>query len=353
MIARLDFKKTDEVLEIGCGWGQLAIRLATKIGCKVTGLTLSKEQAAEARARVAKLKLSHLIEIKIQDYRDETNVYDKVISIEMLEAVGHEHLPTFFETVRNCLKPNGTCAIQVITIPDERYKQYCETTSDFIRAYIFPGGHLPSISAMKNAAPNGLSLDSYDDIGLHYAVTLRLWRERMLARKQKVFDLGYSKRFVRMYEFYFAYCEAAFKHGLIGDLQMPWKRDGYDLDALKARDEEDKLKTNEAEFSWAVFASLLFLLFLLFAVSILLSTERAKEKYTALILPLLQRKGAIIDNPFATIIIAFVATLVFRFMLLRRNIANAREEAKKLAKDRLATMQREGGGRLGDGYAAA
>ena len=353
MIARLDFKKTDEVLEIGCGWGQLAIRLATKIGCKVTGLTLSKEQAAEARARVAKLKLSHLIEIKIQDYRDETNVYDKVISIEMLEAVGHEHLPTFFETVRNCLKPNGTCAIQVITIPDERYKQYCETTSDFIRAYIFPGGHLPSISAMKNAAPNGLSLDSYDDIGLHYAVTLRLWRERMLARKQKVFDLGYSKRFVRMYEFYFAYCEAAFKHGLIGDLQMTWKRDGYDLDALKARDEEDKLKSNEAEFSWAVFASLLFLLFLLFAVSILLSTERAKEKYTALILPLLQRKGAIIDNPFATIIIAFVATLVFRFMLLRRNIANAREEAKKLAKDRLATMQREGGGRLGDGYAAA
>ena len=97
MIARLDFKKTDEVLEIGCGWGQLAIRLATKIGCKVTGLTLSKEQAAEARARVAKLKLSHLIEIKIQDYRDETNVYDKVISIEMLEAVGHEHLPTFLK----------------------------------------------------------------------------------------------------------------------------------------------------------------------------------------------------------------------------------------------------------------
>ena len=134
---------------------------------------------------------------------------------------------------------------------------------------------------------------------------------------------------------------------------MTWKRDGYDLDALKARDEEDKSKSNDAEFSSAVLACLLFLLFLLFAVSILLSTERAKEKYTALILPLLQRKGAIIDNPFATIIIAFVATLVFRFMLLRRNIANAREEAKKLAKDRLATMQREGGGRLGDGYAAA
>ena len=103
MISRLlDFKKTDTVLEIGCGWGQLAIRLATKIGCKVTGLTLSKEQAAEARERVEKMKLSHLIEIKIQDYRDEVNVYDKVISIEMLEAVGHEHLPTFskpFETV--------------------------------------------------------------------------------------------------------------------------------------------------------------------------------------------------------------------------------------------------------------
>jgi cyclopropane fatty-acyl-phospholipid synthase-like methyltransferase len=354
MIARLDFKKTDTVLEIGCGWGQLAIRLATKIGCKVTGLTLSKEQAAEARARVAKLKLSHLIEIKIQDYRDETNVYDKVISIEMLEAVGHEHLPTFFETVRNCLKPNGTCAIQVITIPDERYKQYCETTSDFIRAYIFPGGHLPSISAMKNAAPNGLSLDSYDDIGLHYAVTLRLWRERMLVHKQKVIDLGYSKRFVRMYEFYFAYCEAAFKHGLIGDLQMTWKRDGSNLAVLKAKDKEDKLKSKEAESSRAVLAFLIFLLFLLFAVSVLLSTERAKEQYTALILPLLQRKGSLVDNPLAASVVAFVAILAFRFALARRYVIGdvGGEEAKRLAKDRLAEMQREGGGRIGDGYAA-
>ena len=351
MISRLDFKKTDTVLEIGCGWGQLAIRLATKIGCKVTGLTLSKEQAAEARARVEKMKLSHLIEIKIQDYRDEANVYDKVISIEMLEAVGHEHLPTFFETVRNCLKPNGTCAIQVITIPDERYKQYCETSSDFIRAYIFPGGHLPSISAMKNAVPNGLSLDSYDDIGLHYAVTLRLWRERMLARKQKVFDLGYSKRFVRMYEFYFAYCEAAFKHRLISVLQMTWKRDGYDLAALKAKDGDDSVKFNGAESSRVVLFFLFFLLFLLFGISILLSTEGAEEKYTALLLPILQRKGSLVDNPLATSVIGFIALLFFRVSLLR-NKGLTREDAKNLAKDRLAKMQREGGGRVGDGYAA-
>ena len=351
MISRLDFKKTDTVLEIGCGWGQLAIRLATKIGCKVTGLTLSKEQAAEARERVEKMKLSHLIEIKIQDYRDEVNVYDKVISIEMLEAVGHEHLPTFFETVRNCLKPNGTCAIQVITIPDERYKQYCETSSDFIRAYIFPGGHLPSISAMKNAVPNGLSLDSYDDIGLHYAVTLRLWRERMLARKQKVFDLGYSKRFVRMYEFYFAYCEAAFKHRLISVLQMTWKRDGYDLAALKAKDGDDSVKFNGAESSRVVLFFLFFLLFLLFGISILLSTEGAEEKYTALLLPILQRKGSLVDNPLATSVIGFIALLFFRVSLLR-NKGLTREDAKNLAKDRLAKMQREGGGRVGDGYAA-
>ena len=351
MISRLDFKKTDTVLEIGCGWGQLAIRLATKIGCKVTGLTLSKEQAAEARERVEKMKLSHLIEIKIQDYRDEVNVYDKVISIEMLEAVGHEHLPTFFETVRNCLKPNGTCAIQVITIPDERYKQYCETSSDFIRAYIFPGGHLPSISAMKNAVPNGLSLDSYDDIGLHYAVTLRLWRERMLARKQKVFDLGYSKRFVRMYEFYFAYCEAAFKHRLISVLQMTWKRDGYDLAALKAKDGDNSVKFNGAESSRVVLFFLFFLLFLLFGISILLSTEGAEEKYTALLLPILQRKGSLADNPLATSVIGFIALLFFRVSLLR-NKGLTREDAKNLAKDRLAKMQREGGGRVGDGYAA-
>jgi hypothetical protein len=164
------------------------------------------------------------IEIVIRDYRDVSDVYDAVISIEMLEAVGHEHLPSYFGTVSKALKLGGVCAIQVITMPNARYKSYCQSESDFIRAYIFPGGHLPSIGAMEGAANCvGLKLDSYLDIGNHYAVTLRLWRERMMANAPKITgELGYSEKFLRMFEFYFAYCEAGFARGLINDLQMTW-----------------------------------------------------------------------------------------------------------------------------------
>ena len=147
----------------------------------------------------------------------------------MLEAVGHEHLPTFFSVVSRALKPGGKAAIQVITMPDERYESYCKSESDFIRAYIFPGGHLPSVGAMTAAASAAnLRLASYDDIGEHYAVTLRLWRERMMARAETVLGLGYSRKFLRMFEFYFAYCESGFAHRLIHDLQMTWVKDGAD-----------------------------------------------------------------------------------------------------------------------------
>ena len=222
MIARAQIEKGDHVLEIGCGWGMCAIRMAQTKQCRVTGLTLSHEQHAEATARVKAAGLSHLIDIVICDYRDVQGTFDKVISIEMLEAVGHEHLPTFFGTVHRVLKPGGRAAIQVITMPDGRYESYCNSESDFIRAYIFPGGHLPSIGAMTSAAPRGLMLASYDDIGLHYAVTLRLWRERMMHHAEKILGMGYTRRFLRMFEFYFAYCEAAFANKLIYDLQMTW-----------------------------------------------------------------------------------------------------------------------------------
>ena len=227
MIDRLGLKPGDKkrVLEIGCGWGALAIRLCTRFPeCSVTGLTLSNEQHAEASKRVADAGLADKIEIVIRDYRDVTDVYDAVISVEMLEAVGHEHLPTYFRAVSEALAPGGLASIQVITMPDARYASYCASESDFIRAYIFPGGHLPSVGAMKGAAkPNGLALKSFDDIGEHYAVTLRLWRERMMARRATVTgELGYSEKFLRMFEFYFAYCEAGFAHGLINDLQMTW-----------------------------------------------------------------------------------------------------------------------------------
>ena len=223
------------VLEIGCGWGTCAIRMATRYpGLRVTGLTISNEQFAEARARVKAAGMQDRVDIVMRDYRDENGVYDGVISIEMLEAVGHEHLPGYFQTVSSALKPGGKAAIQVITMPDERYESYCKSESDFIRAYIFPGGHLPSVGAMTGAAnPVGLKLQSYDDIGEHYAVTLRLWRERMMHRAETVLGLGYSRKFLRMFEFYFAYCEAGFAHRLIHDLQMTWVKEDIGSTTVK------------------------------------------------------------------------------------------------------------------------
>ncbi|EEH51902.1 uncharacterized protein MICPUCDRAFT_23078, partial [Micromonas pusilla CCMP1545] len=235
MIDRLDVQQSDHVLEIGCGWGACAIRLCERYpNARVTGLTISNEQARSishwfpydrATARVAAAGVADRVTIVLKDYRDhlgadERATYDKVISIEMIEAVGHEHLPGFFRVVSDALKPGGKAAIQVITMPDDRYESYCKSESDFIRAYIFPGGHLPSVGAMVAAAePAGLILDpAYDDIGTHYAVTLRLWRERMMARKDDILAMGYSRKFLRMFEFYFAYCEAGFARGLIHDL---------------------------------------------------------------------------------------------------------------------------------------
>ena len=230
MLDRLDLQPNDHILEIGCGWGACAIRAARRApGIRVTGLTISNEQFAEAKARVKAAGLENRVDIVMRDYRDVAETYDKVISVEMLEAVGHEHLPTFFSVVSRALKPGGKAAIQVITMPDERYESYCKSESDFIRAYIFPGGHLPSVGAMTAAASAAnLRLASYDDIGEHYAVTLRLWRERMMARAETVLGLGYSSKFLRMFEFYFAYCEAGFAHRLIHDLQMTWVKDGAD-----------------------------------------------------------------------------------------------------------------------------
>ena len=230
MLDRLDLQPNDHILEIGCGWGACAIRAARRApGIRVTGLTISNEQFAEAKARVKAAGLEDRVDIVMRDYRDVAEVYDKVISVEMLEAVGHEHLPTFFSVVSRALKPGGKAAIQVITMPDERYESYCKSESDFIRAYIFPGGHLPSVGAMTAAASAAnLRLAGYDDIGEHYAVTLRLWRERMMARAETVLGLGYSRKFLRMFEFYFAYCEAGFAHRLIHDLQMTWVKDGAD-----------------------------------------------------------------------------------------------------------------------------
>jgi cyclopropane-fatty-acyl-phospholipid synthase len=209
------------VLEIGCGWGGFALFAAGTYGCRVTGITLSEEQAALARRRVNEAGLDELVEIRVVDYREVTGHFDRVVSIEMLEAVGHRYLGTYFATIDRLLAPDGLAAIQVITIPEQRYDTY-RRRPDFIQRYIFPGGHLPSLEAMAGTMgrTSELYVDDVENIGMHYAETLRRWRERFLARVDEVHALGFDDRFVRMWEFYLAYCEAAFLARYVNDLQL-------------------------------------------------------------------------------------------------------------------------------------
>lgn len=217
--ARIDDRS--HVLEIGCGWGGFAAFAARTYGCRVTGITLSQEQADHARDRIRREGLDHLVDIRIVDYRQIRGRFDRIVSIEMLEAVGHRYLGTFFTAVDRLLAPDGLAAIQVITIPEQRYESY-RRRPDFIQRYIFPGGHLPSLQAMSGAMGRHTELyvDDVENIGMHYAETLRRWRERFLANADEVLALGFDARFVRMWEFYLAYCEGAFLARYINDLQL-------------------------------------------------------------------------------------------------------------------------------------
>jgi cyclopropane-fatty-acyl-phospholipid synthase len=209
------------VLEIGCGWGGFAVFAASTFGCRVTGITLSQQQAELARRRVYEAGLDDLVDIQVVDYRKVRGSFDRIVSIEMLEAVGHRYLSTYFGTIDRLLAPDGLAAVQVITIPEQRYDAY-RRRPDFIQCYIFPGGHLPSLEAMAGAMGDGseLFVEEVENVGPHYAETLRRWRERFLTAVDDVQRLGFDERFVRMWEFYLAYCEAAFLARYINDLQL-------------------------------------------------------------------------------------------------------------------------------------
>ncbi|WP_052668262.1 SAM-dependent methyltransferase [Nitriliruptor alkaliphilus] len=209
------------VLEIGCGWGGFASYVARTHGCRVTGITLSEQQAAYARERMVREGLDHLVDVRVVDYRKVGGRFDRIVSIEMLEAVGHRYFGSFFETVDHLLAPDGLAVIQVITIPEQRYDDY-RRRPDFIQRYIFPGGHLPSLEAISGAMGSNseLYVESSENIGVHYAETLRRWRERFMGNVEQVEQLGFDRRFVRMWEFYFAYCEGAFLARYINDLQL-------------------------------------------------------------------------------------------------------------------------------------
>ncbi len=209
------------VLEVGCGWGGFAVHAARTVGCRVTAITLSERQAAYAEERVHREGLDELVDVRVIDYREVEGRYDRIVSIEMLEAVGHRYLSTYFAALDRLLAPDGIAAIQVITIPEQRYDAY-RRRPDFVQRVIFPGGHLPSLEAMCAAmgTASTLYVHEVENIGMHYAETLRRWRARFLERESAVRSLGFDDRFVRMWEFYLAYCEAAFATRYIGDLQL-------------------------------------------------------------------------------------------------------------------------------------
>ena len=218
---KLDLKPGDHLLEIGTGWGGLALHAASRYGCRITTATISREQHALASERIRAAGLQDRVELLLCDYRDLDGRYDKLVSIEMIEAVGHEYLDTYFAHCSRLLKPDGLMLLQGITIRDELYEDALKSV-DFIQKFIFPGGFLPSVSAMTAslARRTDLQMLHLQDIGLHYATTLNRWRERFFARLDAVQALGYPDSFIRMWEFYLCYCEGAFLERNIGTVQM-------------------------------------------------------------------------------------------------------------------------------------
>ncbi len=218
---KLDLGPNDHVVEIGTGWGGFALHAAKSRGCRVTTTTISEQQYELAKRRVQDAGLSNQIDVLLEDYRDLTGHYDKLVSIEMIEAIGSEHYDTYFEKCNQLLKPGGRMLIQAITTFDRQH-ELLKKEVDFIQRYIFPGGCLPSITAMASAIGRAgeLLIIGLEDIGRHYALTLSHWRRNFLAQIDKVRMLGYPDEFIRMWEFYLAYCEAGFAERAISDVLL-------------------------------------------------------------------------------------------------------------------------------------
>jgi cyclopropane-fatty-acyl-phospholipid synthase len=207
--------KDSHVLEVGCGWGGFAEHAAAEYGARVTAITISQEQYDFARTRIENAGLSHLVDIQLIDYRDVTGTYDSIVSIEMIEAVGELFWPSYFQTLSDCLKPNGKAAIQMITMNDRDYDYY-RSGPDFIQRYIFPGGMLPAMNPLQPIFDKtGLELISADGFGLDYARTLAVWRDRFWDAWDHIADMGFDDRFKRMWELYLMYCEGGFRTGYI------------------------------------------------------------------------------------------------------------------------------------------
>jgi cyclopropane-fatty-acyl-phospholipid synthase len=218
---RLELCSNDHLLEIGSGWGGLAIFMAKTYGCRVTTITLSPAQCAYATDWVAREGLADRVDVKLCDYRDIGGQYDKIVSIEMIEAVGYRYFSTYFSTLSQRLKPNGKCLIQAITISDQRYAQERDNV-DFIQRYIFPGGCLPSLAVIANhvCADTDMQLVGLEDITRDYARTLAAWRQAFLNALPAVKQQGFDDVFIRMWDFYLAYCEGGFRERVISTVQV-------------------------------------------------------------------------------------------------------------------------------------
>jgi cyclopropane-fatty-acyl-phospholipid synthase len=218
---KLDLKRTDHVLEIGTGWGGFAIHAVERYGCRVTTTTISAAQRDYALKKIAERNLSDRITVLLDDYRDLEGEYDKLVSIEMVEAVGAQYLDGFFGACSRLVKPEGAMLLQAITIQDQHYQQALKSV-DYIQRYVFPGSFIPSVSALAASMTRATDLKLFhlEDIGPHYANTLRLWRERFFRNLAKVRELGYPDSFVRLWEYYLCYCEGGFRERQLGTVQM-------------------------------------------------------------------------------------------------------------------------------------
>jgi cyclopropane-fatty-acyl-phospholipid synthase len=222
---KLNLKKGSKVLEIGSGWGAMAIHLVKEYGCEVTTLTLSKEQKKLCEDRFKEHNIEDSVNIMLKDYRDMEGEFDAVIAVEMFEAVGQEYFDVFFKKCESLLKQSGILVMQIITMPDQRYDSYCKGT-DFIQKYIFPGGHLPSVNKIldvtsKNTKLNLLHMEEFTE---HYAKTLNIWHENFNQKIKEVKDLGFDEYFIRMWKMYLCYCEAAFLTRNINLVQIAFTR---------------------------------------------------------------------------------------------------------------------------------
>ena len=221
---KLELRAEDHLVEIGCGWGGFAIHAASTYGCRVTTTTISEEQHRLATQRVAAAGLQDRITVLRKDYRDLEGSYDKLASIEMIEAVGHQYLETFFQKCADLLEPHGLAAIQAITVRDDWYDPR-QRQVDFIKRYIFPGSFIPAISTLSGAAAGtDLRMMHLEDQTPHYAETLKRWRLRFLENEDELRRLGFDEAFRRLWEFYFSYCEGGFAEAILGSVQVVWAK---------------------------------------------------------------------------------------------------------------------------------